>query len=286
MRARNPAQSPVARVSTKATPARVGLAKTFLFSVLTITLAFALAALGFEVVLRVVFRDRGRTTSLGPGGDREAFEYTYNAPDLRAPVVARGPRRPGVTRILIQGDSITWGHGVRDWHDLYPDRLLRLLNRDGERYELAVIANPGRETFDHAVTLATYLEEISPDIILYQWYVNDLEHDKERRPRDSEVLWRRWPFHDTARKQSFLYFLLDHRLDTTPKRYLSYLREEFAEWNPAWHTYEQQFHNWAEAATANSERAILMLYPTLGPSGRIRSRICGRGSPDSPPLAG
>jgi len=109
----------------------------FWLSLIAFTL---LATLGSgELFLRVVYRDRGHTTLGGPGGG--PFDYTYNPagsnPEERQPFVT-GSKHPGVTRIMIQGDSITWGVGVRRWQDLYPSRLLSFLRRDNGRYDMAV----------------------------------------------------------------------------------------------------------------------------------------------------
>ena len=63
-----------------------------------------------ESALRIVYRDNGRTTYNGPGSQR--FSYTFppwsSAGDTRGPR-ADNPKPPGVIRILVQGDSITWG---------------------------------------------------------------------------------------------------------------------------------------------------------------------------------
>ena len=64
--------------------------------------------------------------------------------------VASGPKRPGIIRILVQGDSITYGVGVSDYKELYPYQLLKKLNAEGEKYEMLSIGVPGRETDGHA----------------------------------------------------------------------------------------------------------------------------------------
>ena len=87
--------------------------------------SLAVALVGAEITLRIVYRDNGRTTSGGPGGAKFAYTFPRWSTDYRV----RGPnadaaKAPRTTRVLIQSDSITWGQGVADGTLLYPSRLL------------------------------------------------------------------------------------------------------------------------------------------------------------------
>ena len=238
--------------------------RVWIFGAATAVLAVALALVVCEVALRVLFRDGGRTTLGGPGGAE--FEYLYaDGKSLRGPL-ATGPKAPGVTRLMVMGDSITWGQGVKDWNDTYPMRALRALNANGPRYDLAVYAYPGKEIDTHLATIAKSIAEVAPDIVVYQWYSNDVEISKNARPR-SHRAWRTWPLHETLRAWSYLYFTLDFTLDRVVpgdgRGYAQYLEEDYAEGTPGWTAFARTFHDWAAYATGYAQRTIVMLYPMV-----------------------
>ena len=78
-----------------------------------------------EAALRFLYRDEGRRTLGGPGG--RSFEHlTVGREQLRGRRDT-GPRRDGVPRLMVIGDSITYGQGVRDWRDTWPELLVARL---------------------------------------------------------------------------------------------------------------------------------------------------------------
>jgi len=196
-----------------------------------------------------------------------SIAISFAGGELRAPELATGPKRPGVSRILVQGDSVTWGQGVQYWFDLYPERLLERLNAEGERYEMAVYARPGREIMHHLTGLQTYPQDLDPDILVYQWYVNDIEVEKKERPTSVGAPWRHWPGHYWAWTHSYLYFFLDNRLGLVlpngDRSYPDYMIHEYAPGTRGWALFADQFDQWAKLAKARAPRVIVMLYPTL-----------------------
>lgn len=236
---------------------------------LTALISLVLALAGSEAVLRVVYRDAGRTTLGGPGGRDFVYTYVPHAADprseLRGPM-ATGAKTPGVQRLMVLGDSITWGQGVTAWTDTYPARLLATLNADSTRYDMAVYAYPGKEIDNHLATIATTIAEVRPDIVVYQWYSNDIEISKAARPTGRRA-WRNWSGHTTLRSWSYLYFTLDFALDAfvpaSGRTYLQYLEEDFAAGTPAWRAFTRTFHSWAAYATGYAHRTIVMLYPPV-----------------------
>ena len=238
--------------------------RTLFLATLALGVSLTLGAAVCEGLLRLLFRDGGRTTFMGPGG--HAFEYTYAAPgQLRSPMES-GPKAPGVRRILVQGDSITWGDGVREWTDTYPIRLLDRINGPGHWYDMAVHAYDGKEIDNHLATIAGAIERTDPDIVVYQWFINDVEINRALRPQH-ERSWRTWPWHDDLQAKSFLCYVLDFAADKflpVPGRsYLTYLEQDYAPGTPGWTLYARTFHAWAEHAIAYADRTILMLYPPV-----------------------
>lgn len=239
--------------------------RTALLVLLMALITVGLATVASEVLLRIVYRDGGRRTLGGPGGHE--FEYTYLDPakELRGPA-ASGPKAPGVTRLMVMGDSITWGQGVPAWTDTYPAKLLDTLNASGPKYDMAVFARPGKEIDGHVATIASSIADVSPDIVVYQWYNNDVEISKGARPVSTRA-WRGWSGHDTLKRWSYLYFVLDFALDVyLPQRgrsYVQYLEDDYADGTPGWRAFAQAFHTWATYATGYAGRTIVMLYPPV-----------------------
>ena len=238
--------------------------RLWLFRIMAAAISVALVLVLCEMFLRVVYRDAGRTTLGGPGG--RDFVYSYSdGKSLRGPLDT-GPKVPGVQRLMVMGDSITWGQGVTDWRDTYPVRVLSALNASGPRYDMAVYANPGKEIDGHLSTIAKSIASVSPDIVVYQWYNNDVEISKDGRPRNHRA-WRDWGMHDTLRAWSYLYFMLDFALDRslpgTGRSYAHYLDQDFADGTPGWATFARTFHDWAAYATGYAARTIVMLYPMV-----------------------
>ncbi len=170
-----------------------------------------------------------------------------------------------MTRILVQGDSITWGQGVRDWTDLYPARLLDSLDQTG-RYDMAVYGMSGFEIQNHFETLKSLGATLSPDIIIYQWYVNDIV--VRDLPAFPTRVWQQTRFHPVMMDASYLYFVLDKRLDDwlpggVNAEYSRYLREDFDPNSSNWVAFRVMFHQWATLANHQANRTVMFLYPQV-----------------------
>ena len=74
-----------------------------------------------EAALRVLYRDAGTRTLGGPGG--RPFDHATIGPEQLRGRRDLGPRRDGVPRLMIVGDSITYGQGVYDWRETWPEVL-------------------------------------------------------------------------------------------------------------------------------------------------------------------
>lgn len=228
--------------------------------VITAIVSFGLA----EGYLRIAYADGMSFSShMGPLVRRFERDFHFNRFDgpSRGPEVV-GPKPKGSVRILIQGDSITWGEGVQDESLLYSSRLGEDLRSANAQAEVAVLAYPGREIDGHVAQLDKWGGEIAPDIIIYQWFINDLELDKSHRP-GSDRGWRKLVFPGFLTNRSYLWYLLDYRISTWlyPVPYVDYMRDHFARDSAGWRLFAEQFHAWATEAKRLTPRVLVALYP-------------------------
>ena len=213
-----------------------------------------------EAALRIIYRDAGKRTLGAPGG--RLFEHLTIHDEQRGRMDV-GPKG-AKPRIMIVGDSITWGQGVRDWQETWPEQLALALERGGSPHELAVFALPGRDIPAHVQEVERSIAHVQPDVFIYQWYVNDIEVEP-RRPRNTRW-WQTWAGHDTLRAWSYLYYFLDNRLLTylpAPDRsYVDYILQDYAPGSLEWSEFERYFHTLATQAMAARTR-LLVVYPQV-----------------------
>ena len=215
-----------------------------------------------EAAMRVIYRDQGKTTLGGPGG--RSFEHLYIKNEERGRFDT-GPRRPGVQRLMVVGDSISWGLGVRDWSAIWTERLAHALERKGGPVEMAVLAEPGRDMWEHMAVVQEWGSRVQPDVLIYQWYVNDVEV-VERRPRFHRT-WQRWSQHERVRNFSYLYYFLDHMaaswLPQPERSYTEYILQDFGPGTYAWTEFERAFHSFATRAKEAAPTRLMVLYPQV-----------------------
>ena len=94
---------------------------------LALLIAAAIFLLTGEAALRVFYRDGGERTLGGPGN--RPFDHLTTGRDQLRGRRDVGPRRDGVPRLMILGDSITYGQGVHDWRNTWPELLVSTLER-------------------------------------------------------------------------------------------------------------------------------------------------------------
>ena len=225
--------------------------------------------LGFgtgEAALRLLYHDGlSFAHHRGPLVRRFERDFEFNRYDgpSRGPEVS-GPKRPGVVRVLVQGDSVTWGQGVQREQDLFTSVLQEKFRRQASPVEIAVLAQPGREIDGHLAQLRRWGAEVEPDIILYQWFVNDLELNHAGRPSCTPP-WRCLFFNDLLLRYSYFWFLLDDRLTAIwpagERSYGEYVLESFEGDTPEWRAFARVFEEWAKEARKLTPHVLVVLYP-------------------------
>ena len=228
---------------------------------LLLTIGVLLFVVVGELALRIVYWDGGARTLGGPGG--KPFDHR-TIDGVNRGRRELGPKDPGVPRVMIVGDSITYGLGVRDWQATWPEQLAAMLQHAGRPHQFAVFALPGNDMPQHLETMRGVSGLVQPDVLIYQWYVNDIEAISHRP--DLQRLWQRLPWHDVLRSWSYLYFVLDQRLAQVLSRphrvYAGYLTNEFRPGSLEWTEFEREFHEFATLAMTAPKR-IMMLYPQV-----------------------
>jgi hypothetical protein len=131
---------------------------------------------------------------------------------------------------------------------------------------MTVLAGGGRGIGDHFERLIRYGEPLEPDVILYQWYINDLEVTTDR-PRTRGRIWRRLFFHKILVQTSYFWFYLDYKLDDLlpkPSRsYREYMIERYQGDTAAWQEFARAFRHWARESKRLTPRVLVVLYPPL-----------------------
>ncbi len=80
-------------------------------------------------------------------------------------------------KILLLGDSVSWGNGINDVRRVYPFLLEQRLNRHyGGRRSVEVInaSVPGYSTFQELRYLELYGLDLEPDVVILQFCLNDV----------------------------------------------------------------------------------------------------------------
>jgi lysophospholipase L1-like esterase len=227
-----------------APPASIGWSSRIRAAVLRVTvllLVFAASLVTAEYVARFVFRN---AHSSGQAGDFVAARgagpaIVSNRLGFREREIP--PKGPDRYRIVVVGDSFTWGQGI-EAGERFSNLLEGLL---GPGYEVFNFGRPGNNMPEHLDVLEEALP-VSPDFILLQLYINDFETRQMTRPRPYPLLPA--SLDRDLEGSSVLYDLANRR---------------WAGWQPTLgvvDSYEQYMaRNLRDANAPNSQRAFGML---------------------------
>ena len=152
--------------------------KRVIFSLLPLLLIILLTEIFFRVV--PAHKDAGRTLPgfVVPDSDliwrlnpRPSGPLTTNELGFRDTHFNRAADK----KILLLGDSVSWGDGVEDVREVYPYLLEQRLNQEGgETYEVINSAVPGYSTFQQLRYLQLKGMDLNPDMIILQFCLNDV----------------------------------------------------------------------------------------------------------------
>jgi len=162
--------------------------KRILFSLLLYFLIICICLLIAEVAVRIVCPQSilPRFVESAPWGIRKVLphvnaihktpEYSYryrtNSQGFR------GTREYEITppedclRIVVQGDSVTMGHGVKD-NETYSYVLQEMLNKDGFRAEVINMGVSGFGTAEEIIQFHEVARKYKPDLVILGFFMND-----------------------------------------------------------------------------------------------------------------
>jgi len=203
--------TPAAQPSTPTAGLRppIGRRVTRALANLTLLLvAVAMSLVGGEYLTRWVYR--GVTTTADFSGYFTTkwmrAEVRENRHGFRGAEFSTA-KAEGVYRVVVIGDSFTWGNGVPE-----KARLSNILDAELRRrgVEVLNLGFPGNNWNEHVATLERKALPLKPDFVLLQWGVNDVELDRDvnRRPRVPPLITSR-EWHDAMHRSSALYTLLN-----------------------------------------------------------------------------
>ena len=101
-------------------------------------------------------------------------EYAINADGFRDTNKHPVPKPVGTIRVLLLGDSFTFGYGV-NYEDTWPVIVERLLEKSGgRRIDLVKAGIEGMDTRSEFVLLQELVPKYDPDVVIVGFLINDL----------------------------------------------------------------------------------------------------------------
>jgi hypothetical protein len=99
---------------------------------------------------------------------------TFTTNDLGFRTVPTSPKPKGLKRIVVVGDSWTYGQGVR-YDVTFTYQLQKMLNLKGDRWQVYNLAMPGWNTANEIAALRTFFSQLQPDVVIFCPTSNDMD---------------------------------------------------------------------------------------------------------------
>jgi len=139
-------------------------------------------------------------------------------------------------RLVVAGDSFTWGQGVYPASERFTERIDKFLNKVDNSSAIEVV-NAGICGFNlpNHYKFLHFIDAIKPDYVLYQWFINDMVLSPDYSQYKTAHLIKNRKVHTWFWKHSALYYLLQRgygsmqRKDGSKKSYSQYLVESMSD---------------------------------------------------------
>ena len=167
-------------------------------------------------------------------------------------------------RVVVLGDSYTFGAGIRNVNNTYPRKLEKLLNEKGN-FEVLSFAIGGFDTYKELEVLKNYSLKYDPDFIVIGYALNDFLNvyfpADEKRNCFQPLLGY------FLRFRSYFYFFIEHNIDKVCRAFSSYSYEDYlaslpsSEKNREYN--EQAFSEIALIAKEKDIPVVVMIIPII-----------------------
>ncbi|MBF0253897.1 MAG: SGNH/GDSL hydrolase family protein [Candidatus Omnitrophica bacterium] len=202
------------------------------------------------------------------GRDRRGNPIRINSMGLRNPEISLD-KPAGVMRVLVLGDSVAFGDGVRE-EEAFPARLEGLLNAGGtSRWQ---VINGGVRGYNTVMEKRLFEEvglRYQPDWVVLAYVLNDAE-PLERQggmidPRHRTLL----AIKNFAKEHFYLYSLLRKvvelwRWQQGPMGAMETYEAQFAPDHPGWRASEEAVEDIRDLAAQANARFLFAVLPVLG----------------------
>jgi lysophospholipase L1-like esterase len=195
-----------------------------------------------------------------------AVEFRYNAAGFRGPEFP--PRRPGVRRVAVVGDSFTEGQGARE-ADTYVRQLEALLNaREPGGWE---VLNFGWRALDFPKLRDTFEQALAqqPDLVVFGMVLNDGERspafDRKWPQLNDWIMVRRPPESPSLLRPRLVSFVRD-RLETAriARDTTGWYRDMYGPANAeGWQRTREDLRRMQQAARERDVPLLVALWPLL-----------------------
>ena len=153
--------------------------KKLFISILFFILSLVLIYSGFEAYFRYKFDQSDALGFLNTTDRWMARHVVFNNYQVRDRDF-QVSKTPGVVRIAVMGDSLAFGYGIKNVNDRFSNILQDKLNESGYKVEVYNFGVSGLDTWNELINYNTKIKQFKPDIVVWEYYLNDAE------PKDSK----------------------------------------------------------------------------------------------------
>lgn len=219
----------------------------------------------FDIEMWRYARDLKRASALSGVGHEHVpnqrgtymgVELVTNSFGLRDEEISK-QKPPGVTRILMLGDSVTLGWGA-PVDGTTSEVLERRLEADSGERRFEVV-NAGVGNYNTAMEVAWFVArgwELNPDLVVLNYFINDAEETPSRQENPLE-------------RFSWGAVFLAGRFDVLSRTYFGrgdwkqYYRDLYREDAPGWRTVREKLAELSAFASAHGMRVLVANHPEL-----------------------
>lgn len=183
------------------------------------------------------------------------------------------PKPRGVFRILVLGDSVAFGDGIRA-EETFVKKLETGLNPNaaGKTVEALNAGVRGYNTFQELKLLEEVGLKYGPDLVLVAYVLNDAEPFQKQAglidPRHGWLI----KIKDFVRQHSYLYAFLRRNLElarhrVTPGQFVENYDRQFDPDNPGWITSKNSLNEMKVLTEKKGIKLLVVVFPRLAGSG-------------------